>query len=177
MKTKSIFITALFACITLLVPHALKAQQEKVFADSKEAQAAFINTDPSMKDLFTDSYGYVIFPKIGKGAFLVGGATGNGAVYEKGEEIGTAKLIQVSVGLQLGGQTYREVIFFENEDAMDRFKENKIEFSGQVSAVAAKSNASANAKYTDGVQVYTQAKNGLMAEASVGGQKFTFKPL
>jgi lipid-binding SYLF domain-containing protein len=83
-------------------------------------------------------------------------------------------MVQVTVGLQAGGQSYREVIFFENEEALDRFKSNQLEFSGQVSAVAAKSGASANAKYTDGVLVFTQGKSGLMLEASVGGQKFTY---
>jgi lipid-binding SYLF domain-containing protein len=80
----------------------------------------------------------------------------------------------VSVGFQFGGQAYREVIFFENKEALDRFKENKLEFSAQASAVAAKSGASANVKYRDGVMIFTQQKGGLMYEASVGGQKFSF---
>ena len=83
-------------------------------------------------------------------------------------------MVQVTVGLQAGGEAYREVIFFENKAAFDRFKENKLEFSGQVSAVAAKEGASANAKYRDGVLVFTQERGGLMLEASVGGQKFSY---
>jgi lipid-binding SYLF domain-containing protein len=108
---------------------------------------------------------------------VVGGAGGNGVVYQKGKVIGTAKMVQVNVGAQVGGQAYREVIFFENKDALDRFKNNKLEFAGQVSATAAKAGASANAKYREGVQVFTEEKGGLMLEASLGGQKFTYKSM
>ncbi len=179
MKKFSISAALFLFVIALLFSSQLKAQtkQDKIAADAETAKAAFIKTDPTMSALFERSYGYVIFPNVGKGAFIIGGAGANGAVYQDGAIIGSAKLRQVSVGLQAGGQTYREVIFFESEDALERFKNNKIEFSGQVSAVAAKSNASANAKYTDGVQVYTEGKNGLMLEASVGGQKFSYKPI
>jgi lipid-binding SYLF domain-containing protein len=181
MKKYNMIRLAILALTIFLLPHAMKAQddkeKQKILTDSKNAKAAFIKTDPSMSKLFTNSYGYVIFPKVGKGAIVVGGSGGNGAVYEKGKTIGTAKMAQVSVGAQVGGETYREVIFFENKDALDRFKDNKVEFSGQVSAVAAKSGASANAKYADGVAIFTQDLSGLMAEAAVGGQKFTYKPL
>jgi lipid-binding SYLF domain-containing protein len=159
----------------------MKAQddkaREKLISDSKEAKADFMKTDPSMDKLFNSSYGYVIFPKIGKGAIIIGGSGGNGVVYEKGKTIGTAKMAQLSVGAQIGGESYREIIFFENKEALERFKENKVEFTGQISAVAAKSGASANAKYADGVVVFTQDLSGLMAEAAVGGQKFTYKTL
>ena len=174
MKKNRIIMLAIFAFATFFLPRSLKAQ-EKIFTESKEAKAAFIKTDESMKSLFINSYGYVIFPNVGKGALLVGGAGGNGAVYEKGKRIGTAKMVQISVGAQVGGQAYREVIFFEDKDALRRFKENKVEFSGQVSAVAVKAGASATAKYREGVKVFTQEKSGLMLEASIGGQKFTYK--
>jgi lipid-binding SYLF domain-containing protein len=181
MKMNNLIRLAFFAFIIFLMPHSLKAQdekaKEKLVADSKEAKADFIKTDASMAKLFNDSYGYVIFPKIGKGAIIIGGSGGNGVVYEKGKTIGTAKMAQVSVGAQVGGESYREVIFFENKEALDRFRDNKVEFSGQVSAVAAKSGASLNAKYADGVAVFTQDLTGLMAEAAVGGQKFTYKTL
>lgn len=84
-------------------------------------------------------------------------------------------MTQVSIGFQLGGQAYREVIFFEAKKDLDRFKENRVEFTAQVSAVAAASGASANAKYVDGVMVFTMQKGGLMYEASVGGQKFKYE--
>ena len=149
-------------------------KQKQIIEDSKEAKTAFIKQDGKMAGLFTKTYGYVIFPNIGKGGIGLGAATGNGTVFENGKMIGMGKMTQVSIGLQLGGQSYREVVFFETAKDMKRFKENNVEFSAQVSAVAAAAGASANAKYVEGVLVFTMQKGGLMYEASVGGQKFKF---
>jgi lipid-binding SYLF domain-containing protein len=164
----------------LCAPAALNAQddnnKDKWLAESKESKAAFVKSDAGLANLFKTAYGYVIFPNIGKGAVGVGGAGGKGTVYENGKPIGSAKMVQVTVGLQAGGQAYREVIFFETKEALQRFKEDKLEFSGQMSAVAVKAGAAANAKYTDGVLVFTEERGGLMLEASIGGQKFTYKP-
>jgi lipid-binding SYLF domain-containing protein len=167
----------LVAAIIVGTSAIAQGKDAKIIADSKTAKEEFINTDGMMKNLFSKSYGYVIFPNVGKGAIGVGGAAGNGVVYEQGALIGMANMKQVTVGFQWGGQAYREVIFFETKDAMDRFKQNKIELSAQVSAVAATAGASANAKYTNAVMVFTQQKGGLMYEASVGGQKFSFRKI
>ena len=167
----------LFAFSGMLLPATLKAQDSKgnkIIRDSKTAKAEFIKSDGLMKNLFDNSHGYVIFPNVGKGGIGVGGAAGNGTVYEKGKVIGSAKMKQVSVGFQFGGQAYREVIFFENKAALDRFKEDNFEFAAQASAVAANKGASVDAKYKDGVMVFTQEKKGLMYEASIGGQKFSY---
>lgn len=182
MKKISISRMAMFLIILsgFFLPGVLKAQdesQERIITDSKEAKAAFLKADASMANLFKNSYGYVIFPNVGKGAIGVGGAAGKGAVYEKGKLIGTAQMVQVAAGATVGGQAYREVIFFENRDALDRFTGNKVEFSAQTSAIAAKSGASANVNYRNGVVVFSQEKGGLMLEASLGGQKFTYKAL
>lgn len=153
------------------------AQNEKetsLIEDSKNAQAEFIKSDSLMQGLFSNAYAYVIFPNIGKGAIGIGGAAGNGIVFQNGTPLGSAKMKQVSIGFQLGGQTYREVIFFENAAALDRFQQNNFEFAAQASAVAATKGASANVKYRDGVMVFTQEKKGLMYEASIGGQKFDY---
>ncbi len=162
----------------LLTPSTGIAQKDKakMTAESSEAKAALIKSDEGLANLFKTAYGYVIFPNIGKGALVVGGAGGKGTVYEGGKAIGWAKMTQVTVGAQAGGQAYREVIFFETEEALKRFKEDKLEFSAQMSAVAVKAGASANAKYTDGVLVFTEEIGGLMLEASIGGQKLTYKP-
>jgi len=163
--------------VTLLITVASIAQskKDKIIADATAAKAEFIKTDPKMASNFETAYGYVIFPNVGKGAVGVGGASGNGVAYEQGAKVGMAKLTQVTIGFQLGGQSYREVIFFESKKDMDRFKENKIELSAQVSAVAAAAGASANAKYVEGVMVFTMQKGGLMYEASVGGQKLKYE--
>ena len=149
-------------------------KDKKLVEDSKEGIKDFKHTDPDMSKLFSGAYGYVIFPNVGKGAVGVGGASGGGTVFEKGAIVGKAQMTQVTIGFQFGGQAYREIIFFEDKATLDKFKDNKIEFSAQVSAVAAKSGASANAKYASGIVIFTQQKGGLMYEASVGGQKFKY---
>lgn len=158
----------------------MKAQsvekKDKILEEAEEAKAEFLKSDWQMEKHFKNAYGYVIFPNVGKGGLGVGGAAGNGVAYEQGQRIGMARLSQVTIGLQAGGQAYREIIFFENKSAMDRFKDNKFEFSAQASAIAATAGASADAAYTDGVMVYTLQKGGLMYEATLGGQKLKFNP-
>jgi lipid-binding SYLF domain-containing protein len=153
-----------------------KKKIEEVREDAKVAKEEFLKADWKMEKHFNESYGYVIFPNVGKGAVGIGGAAGNGVAYEQGQEIGMAKLTQLSIGFQWGGQAYREVVFFQNKEAMDNFKGNNIELAAQASAVAATAGASADANYKDGVMVFTMQKGGLMYEASVGGQKFKFEP-
>ena len=177
MKKSKFIRLSLLVFVAFFLPHALFAQDEeatKLISESNTAKTEFIKTDPSMEGLFSSSYGYVIFPKIGKGGFIVGGSGGNGILYDHGKAVGLVKTGQVTVGAQVGGQTYREVIFFENKDAFDHMKASKMEFSSQISAVAVKSGVSKNAKYTEGVAVFTQDLSGLMAEATVGGQKFKY---
>jgi lipid-binding SYLF domain-containing protein len=177
MKKNKFIRLGILALIAWSLPHTLHAQDEdakKLMSASNDAKTEFVKTDPSMEDLFKSSYGYVIFPKIGKGGFIVGGSGGDGILYEQGKAIGLVKTGGVTIGAQVGGQTYREVIFFENKDAVDHMKASKMEFSSQISAVAVKSGVSKNAKYTEGVAVFTQELSGLMAEATVGGQKFKY---
>src|SRR6266496_5835782 len=179
MKSLIRIATMLLVMTGLVLPAFLFAQDSKdnkLIEDCNYAKAEFIKTDSLMQSLFDNSPGYVIFPNVGKGAIGVGGAAGNGIVFENGNEVGSAKMKQVSVGFQFGGQAYREVIFFEDKETLERFKQNKFEFSAQASAVAATSGASANVKYRDGVLVFTQQKGGLMYEASIGGQKFNYNP-
>lgn len=135
----------------------------------------FKEQDPSLEEWFRDSYGYAVFPRVSKGAAGIGGAHGDGLLFVQGDPVGTASLSQATVGLQLGGQAYRELIFFRNKEAVDRFKRGDLEFSAQASAVAASSGAAANADYDKGVAVFTTTIGGLMYEASIGGQSFDYK--
>lgn len=150
-------------------------KDEKIIADSEAAKVAFLKDDPDMNSFFEDSYGYIILPNVGKGGFGIGGAAGNGVAFEQGTHIGFARMTQLTIGFQAGGQAYSEVVFFQTKEAFDRFKEGKIEMAAQVSAVAAASGASLNAEYIEGVAVFTRTKKGLMYEASVGGQQFKFR--
>jgi lipid-binding SYLF domain-containing protein len=179
---RSIHLSALLILSgSLLLSNALIAQDDKQLEkydpeEAKETIAEFKKEDPDISQFFETSYGYVVFPSIGKGAFGVGGAGGRGVVFRKGEATGGSNMTQVTIGLQLGGQSYSEVIFFENENTYSNFINNKFQFAAQASAVALKSGASADAKYMEGVLVFTMAKGGLMYEASIGGQKFKFVP-
>ncbi|HZM48608.1 MAG TPA: lipid-binding SYLF domain-containing protein [Burkholderiales bacterium] len=145
---------------------------------------------------FGSSYGYAVFPTIGKGGFVVGGAHGSGRVYAKGAHVGDTSMTQVTVGFQLGGQAYSEIIFFEDQRAFDAFTSGNFEFGAQATAVAITAGASAQAStggtgagasgtqnhartaggYQNGMAVFTVAKGGLMYEASIGGQKFGYTP-
>jgi lipid-binding SYLF domain-containing protein len=179
MKNLNIFWVLLMACLLNIAPTMGQstAKKNKVIADSKKAMTEFIKKDALMKAIFENAYGYAIFPNVGKAGLGIGGAAGNGVVYEQNTIVGMAKLSQLSIGFQAGGQAYREVIFFESKNELDRFKESRFEFSAQASAVAVTAGASANVKYTDGVMVFTMQKGGLMYEASVGGQQFKFNKL
>lgn len=106
---------------------------------------------------------------------MVGGAYGNGIVYANDRKIGYSTLKQLTVGFQLGAQVYSELIFFKDEKTLERFKSEKVEFDAQISAVAVTLGAAANADYSDGVAVFTLTKGGLMYEASLGGQHFSFE--
>ena len=141
------------------------------------AKEAMLRRDSTLQRLLDSSVGYVVFPNIGKGGFIFGGAHGKGLVYEGGRLIGLASVSQATVGAQIGGQVYREIIFFETDSALEAFKASKVELSAQATAVIAAEGAAADAKYSEGVLVYTDPIKGLMAEASVGGQKFRFTPI
>ncbi len=167
MKIKTIVLTVL--CLVLTNS---SFSQKDVSKKSLEAIENFKKTNNDINQLFNTAYGYAVFPAVGKGGIGVGAATGNGTIYKDGHVLGNCKLTQVTIGLQAGGQSYQEVIFFENKKAFDRFTSNKFEFASQVSAIALKSGVSLDAEYRDGVIVITQAIGGLMYEASVGGQKF-----
>lgn len=154
----------------------MAVDKEELAKDVKYTLEQLQKQDSGIRKFLDTSYGYAIFPRVAKGGIGFGGAYGNGQVFEKGKLVGAATVSQVTVGFQLGGQVYSEVIFFEDEKAMDSFKQSKFALSAQASAVAAAEGASSNAKYQLGVAIFTMARGGLMYEASVGGQKFKFTP-
>lgn len=155
-----------------VMPVTLAAQSEE---DVAETIARFKEGDPGIQGWFKDAHGYAVFPSVGKGGIGIGGARGKGLVYEQGTLVGKVTLTQVTVGLQLGGQSFSEVIFFKDKTAFDDFTRGNYEFDAGVSAVALKTGASADLGYSKGVAVVTATKGGLMYEASVGGQKFDYE--
>jgi lipid-binding SYLF domain-containing protein len=130
--------------------------------------------DPGLEALAKKSEGYAFFPEITKGGLGVGGAYGRGVVFQQNQPIGYADVTQGSVGLQAGGQTYSELIVFENKAAMERFKSNQFEFGANASAILAKNGAAANARFVDGVAIFVRPVAGAMAEAAIAGQRVTY---
>jgi lipid-binding SYLF domain-containing protein len=177
------FVSA-FAALGLVAAAVLPLQatadnkkHEKEINESKATIAEFEKKDPTLKNFFGTAYGYVVFTKIAKGGFILGGAHGKGVVYKQQKVAGFATITQGTIGAQIGGQTFNEVIFLETEATYGEFTNNKLEFAAQATAVAVKSGAAANARYEKGVAIFTAGEKGFMAEASVGGQKFKFEPL
>ncbi len=157
-----------------LVSAPVSAQSEE---DVAETIAKFEEGDPGMQAWFEEAHGYAVFPSVGKGAIGIGGARGKGLVYERGELVGKVTLTAVTVGFQLGGQEFMEVVFFKDQTAFDDFTRGNFEFDAGVSAVALSAGASADLGYNGGVAVVTATKGGLMYEASVGGQKFDYEKI
>ncbi len=168
MKTRPLIISLLLFTISFAAP----AQKKDIKTEVSNTIAEMKKKDPGISKFFNSAYAYAVFPNIGKGGLGVGGAGGKGIVFKGGRAVADAKMNQVTIGFQAGGQKYGEVIFFENAKAYNDFMSGTYEFAAQVSAIALKSGASANAKYKDGILVITMGKGGLMYEASVGGQKF-----
>lgn len=154
-----------------------QSSDQKIMADAEQAKQKMLERDQSLEKFFDNASGYAIFPNIGEGGLIVGAASGKGVVYENGAVVGIADMKKVDVGAQIGGQALAEVIFFETEEALNEFKADKYAFSAEVSAVALETGASTNSNYNDGVVVFTMPKAGMMADASIGGQKFEFSPL
>ncbi|AIY12963.1 MULTISPECIES: YSC84-related protein [Cellulophaga] len=171
---KTLKYSILFSLLFVFAGQAQTVKDQRIIDDAQEAKELLIKADDGLDSFFKESAGYVIFPNVGKGGFIIGAASGNGAVYESGNLIGMADLKKLNIGFQAGGQAIIEVIFFENTAAMNDFKEGKFSFAAEASAVAVRSGIAFNAKYKDGVAVFALPKAGLMADASVGGQKFKF---
>lgn len=177
-----------FVVIGLALPAA------SAFADGYTNTIGLFKQAGASARFFKSSYGYAVFPTIGKGGFVVGGARGKGRVYEHGRLVGDTTMTQVSVGFQAGGQAYSEIIFFETRQDLTRFQSGKFALGAQASAIAITAGASASAstagsgaslsgtemnatttgRYQDGLAIFTIAKGGLMYEAAVAGQKFSY---
>ena len=147
-------------------------------SQAAEAIAVFKARDPSIERFFAQSYGYAVFPKVGKGAFIVGGAHGKGEVYEQGQFVGYTTLTQATLGFSFGGELWREIIFFRAKSDLDCFRAGpEYTFAAQATGIALEEGVAAKADYRDGMAVFITSDKGLMVDASVGGQKFTYVPV
>lgn len=178
-------------CLVFSMLLVLPASASTVEED-KGALAKFMDSKTIQK-FKKSAYAYAVFPTIGKGGIGIGAAHGSGGVYIGGKKTGDVTMTQVSIGFQLGGQAYRQVIFFQDKRAYKEFTSGNFEFSAQAEAIAITSSAGASAgtegasasadenqaetKYHKGMIVFTMGKGGLMYQASLGGQKYDFEPV
>jgi len=184
------FHTALLAAAVLATSNLALAQDVEDYSETIELFRAI----PQVAPYFGSAYGYAVWERIGRGGLGIGGATGRGQVYVGGKVTGFSRLSDITFGAQAGGQSYRQVIFFQNKDAYDKFIDGKFEFDASASAVAvtasaqasagtqgtsatagANNQAGAGAGYQGGMQTFTMAEGGLMYAATIGGQKYSFK--
>jgi lipid-binding SYLF domain-containing protein len=166
-------------------------------ADKYDETVELFRNAGDSNEFFAKSYGYAVFPTIGKGGFGIGGARGKGRVYVGGNHVGNTTMTQLTIGFQIGGQGFSQIIFFQDERSFREFSTGNFEFGANASAVAITAGASASAStsgatagasggkkdattagtaYYKGMKVFTIAKGGLMYEASIGGQKFSYRP-
>jgi lipid-binding SYLF domain-containing protein len=145
--------------------------------DAEATIAMFKQQDPGLRDDFDNAYGMAVFPGVGKGGLVVGASFGRGVVYEQDEMIGYATVTKGSFGAQIGGQAFRQVILFQTDRALERFKSGEFAFSADASAVIVEAGAGVAVNYKNGVAVLVMPKGGAMVEASIGGQGFDYEDM
>ena len=166
----ALFIAAASPVLTVIAAGDLRAEAETAIRNLQSADSTLIN-------IFTNSAGYAVFPRVGDTGLLRGAEHANGIVYEEGKPVGETILTEVASGAQVGGAAFYEIVFFETAEALENFKQGHFEMSAKVNTVAAAEGAALAAKYRDGVLAFTMPKSGLMGQVVIGGQKFWFRPL
>ncbi|NTV98756.1 MAG: lipid-binding SYLF domain-containing protein [Chlorobiaceae bacterium] len=174
MRMMKIFMLGLM--LAGLVAAKAEAGWDPADVHKAENSVVFFKKYHTLDRFFENAYGYVVFPNVYKGGLMLfGGGHGKGYVYEQGVLVGHSSITQVNFGPQLGGQSFAEIIFFKDKGALDTFKKGNYELSAQATAIVVKSGMATNTDYSNGVAVFVKPKSGLMAELTVGGQKFTYK--
>jgi lipid-binding SYLF domain-containing protein len=174
-RTRRLLLT--LGCLVLGCASAPKTTEQRSALNTEADQTInlMVAADPSLRPLLDQAAGYVVFPDVKQGGFVVGGAGGKGVLYERGRPVGFAELSQASVGAQVGGQKYAELIILRDQAALDRMKASNFDFGGQASAVAIKSGAGSSATFGEsGAAVFIKPKGGAMLNVSVTGQKIRF---
>ena len=174
---KPVQLAVLFLAAAILAACAGTPSDDRLIRESRAAVERFVDRDPGLQDWVDEAYGYVIFPEVAKGGLGVGGGFGRGIVFQGGQPIGRASTSQATIGAQIGAQSYSQVIFFRDDAALRTFQRGNLEFSAQATAVAAAAGAAATTSYERGVAVFIMTRGGLMAEATIGGQRFSYEPL
>lgn len=177
MRTKPLLLALSLLMAACTGQDVAENPDAEEMANIDSTLAEFKSVDPDLQRFFDGAYGYAVFPSVGKGGLGIGAAKGTGYVYEQGKLVGEAVLTQLTVGAQAGGQAYAELIFFRDPTAFNKFKAGNTELGAEVTAVVLKERASKDAGYDPfGMAIFVLPKGGLMAEASIGGQKFSYEP-
>ncbi len=163
-----VLVSALAGCATL-------PSEDLIVREAEASLVRALERDPGIQAWLDNAYGYAVYPEITKGGLWVGGGFGHGVVYEEGELIGRTTVSQATIGAQIGVQSYSQLIFFADETALRTFQRGNYEFSAQATAVAVATGVARTTSYESGVAVFIDTRSGLMAEASIGGQKFTYE--
>ena len=148
----------------------------RTHADVEATLARVEQVDPGVRELLDRAHGYAVFPSVGKAAAVIGGAYGRGEVFERGKLVGYAAVAQLTIGVQLGGDTFSEIVAFESKPVFDRFKQGRTSFAANASAVLVKAGAAAAKGFEKGAAAFVYAEGGMMLEAAIGGQRFFFRP-
>ena len=154
----------------------MNIKMEAVVPPANKAADSILAKDQSLKPLLDNAYGYIVFPSVASGALIVGGQGGDGVVFKDGTPWGIAKLASGSIGLQVGGESFTEIIVMQTSDAFNAVTANEFSFTAGVSATAIKAGAALDAKFSNGIAAFISTNGGLMASAAIGGQKITCYP-
>ncbi len=157
-------------------PMAQISQPSTAYPQAHQTMARMVGADPGIRKFLDNAYGYAVFPTVSKGALIIGGSYGKGGAFRGGKLVANCSIAKGSIGFQIGGKAYSEVIFFKSRPYFEQFIGGNFTFGSGVSAVAANAGAAASVGYNKGVAVFTLVKGGLMAAAAVGGQNFECKP-
>ena len=149
---------------------------EELHGDVRATIARMESRDPGLRQLLADAHAYAVFPSVGRATAVIGGAFGKGEVIQSATLVGYAAVGQLTLGVQVGGQTFSEIIAFQDKSALDRFKQGRYAFAANASAVLVKAGAASSANYQKGVIVFVASEGGMMLELAIGGQKFWFRP-
>jgi lipid-binding SYLF domain-containing protein len=194
LKEPQVKARILLPLALVLTGLAFSAQAQRV-KDVTETVELF-RSIPQVAPYFESAYGYAVWPRIARGGFFVGGSRGRGQIYVGGQMVGTSTLVEASIGFQAGGQTYRQIIFFQDAEAYQSFAKDGFEFDAEAQAVAVTASAEAGAGttgsrasagagspntaagggYSGGMQIFTMAEGGLMYKATVAGQRYNYEP-
>jgi lipid-binding SYLF domain-containing protein len=174
LLTVPVLLAALSACQSSTWD---PAEAEDHRAEVEATVAEIKRIDPDVQRFFDSSVGYAVFPTVGEGGLVLGGAHGKGLVYEKGVVVGSAAITEISFGAQIGGQTFSEIVFFADRKTLDDLKDGDFKTGASVSAIAVEKGAAKSASFHEGIAVFIKPKKGLMAAATIEGQAFNYRPL